>query len=74
MPNQEHRFEIRIQGWLADHWQSHFEGMQLEKTADGDTRILGEVADEAALFGVLRSIEDLGMHLVSIAAFPKGAK
>lgn len=73
MPNT-HRFEIRINGWLDDHWTSSFEGIHFQKTADGQTTILGEVSDEAALFGVLRSIEDLGMQLVSIAAFPKGDK
>lgn len=71
MPNP-HRFEIRVSGWLADHWAGHFEGMLFHKTADGHTTIQGEVPDEAALFGVLRSIEQLGLTLVSIAAFPKG--
>jgi len=71
MPNP-HKFEIRVSGWLADHWSGHFEGMHFQKTADGHTTIQGEVPDEAALFGVLRSIEELGLTLVSIAAFPKG--
>jgi hypothetical protein len=71
MPNV-HKFEIRVSGWLADHWTGHFEGLQFHKTADGHTTIQGEVPDEAALFGVLRSIEQLGLSLVSITAFPKG--
>jgi len=69
-----HRFEVRVSGWLADHWQGHFEGMHFQKMADGHTTIQGEVPDEAALFGVLRSIEDLGLSLVSIAVFPKGER
>ncbi len=72
MSNNVHRFEIRVSGWLADHWSGHFEGMHFQKTADGHTTIQGEVPDEAALFGVLRSIEGLGLSLVSINAFPKG--
>ena len=71
MPNP-HKFEIRVNGWLADHWSGHFEGMAFQKTADGHTTIQGEVPDEAALFGVLRSIEALGLTLISITAFPKG--
>ncbi len=67
-----HKFEIRVNGWLADHWTAHFEGMHFQKTADGHTTIQGEVPDEPALFGVLRSIEQLGLTLVSINAFPKG--
>lgn len=67
-----HRFEIRVSGWLADHWAGHFEGMHFQKSADGRTTIQGEVPDEAALFGVLRSIEKLGLTLISINAFPIG--
>ncbi len=72
MSTNPHRFEIRVSGWLADHWTGHFEGMHLHKTPDGHTTIQGEVPDEAALFGVLRSIEQLGLTLISIAAFPIG--
>ena len=67
-----HRFEVRVSGWLADHWTGHFEGMNVQKTAEGHTTIQGEVPDEAALFGVLRSVEQLGLSLISITAFPKG--
>ncbi|MFP5246506.1 MAG: hypothetical protein ACLGH0_07405 [Thermoanaerobaculia bacterium] len=66
-----HKFEVRVNGWLGDHWAARFQGLHFQKTADGQTTIHGEVADEAALFGVLRSIEELGLTLVSIAAFPK---
>ena len=69
-----HRFEIRVSGWLADHWTGHFEGLNVRKTAEGQTTIEGEVPDEAALFGVLRSVEELGLSLVSITAFPKGGR
>ena len=67
-----HKFEIRVSGWLADHWTGHFEGLSFQKTADGHTTIQGEVPDEAALFGVFRSLEELGLTMITIAAFPKG--
>jgi hypothetical protein len=71
-PNHNHSFEIRVSGWLADNWAVHFEGLNVQHTADGHTTIHGTVPDEAALFGVLRSIEGLGLSLVSVVAFPKG--
>lgn len=71
-PSHIHHFEIRVSGWLAEHWATHFEGMHLQHTADGHTTIHGQVPDEAALFGVLRSVESLGLSLVSVVAFPKG--
>ena len=68
-----HKFEIRVSGWLGDHWAAGFDGLHYQHTADGHTTIHGEVPDESALFGVLRSIEGLGLTLVTIAVFPKGA-
>jgi hypothetical protein len=70
--SNSHQFEVRVSGWLADHWAGHFDGLDFQKTADGHTSIRGEVADEAALFGLFRSLEQLGLTLISIHAFPKG--
>jgi len=67
-----HTLEICVNGWLADHWAWHFEGMKLDALANGRTLIHGEVADKATLFGVLRAIEELGLTVISITAFPKG--
>jgi hypothetical protein len=33
---------------------------------DGDTLLTGPVVDQAALFGLLRKVRDLGMPLVSV--------
>lgn len=62
------RYEIRVRGRLAPHWAPWFEGMALVPQDDGTTVIDGPVADQSALHGLLRTISDLGVALVSVTA------
>ena len=38
---------------------------------DGTTEITGTVADQAALHGLLRTLSDLGLPLISVAPAPE---
>ena len=60
------RYEIRIAGRLAPRWAAWFDGMTLTTAGDGTTVLVGPVADQAALHGVLARIRDLGLPLVSV--------
>ena len=60
------RYELRIQGHLDDRWADGFEGLTLTREDNGETRISGPVADQAALHGLLRKVRDLGMQLVAV--------
>lgn len=60
------RYEIRVAGHLAPRWAAVFDGMTLITHDDGTTVIHGPVADQAALHGLLRSLSDLGLPLVSV--------
>ena len=57
---------IRIQGRLAARWATHFEPMTLTTNDDGTTLIQGLVVDQAALHGLLQSLRDLGITLLSL--------
>lgn len=57
------RYEIKLHGTLGQQWQTKFEGFELS-TAHGQTRIVGEVVDQAELYGLLRSIRDIGLPLL----------
>jgi hypothetical protein len=59
-------YEIRVQGHLDHRWVAWFDGMDLSAENDGTTVIRGEVADQAALHGLLRRVRDLGLPLVSV--------
>ena len=60
-------YEIRLQGHLEDRWAASFAGLALTRGPDGTTLLAGEVADQAALHGLLRRIRDLGVPLLSIS-------
>lgn len=59
-------YEIRLQGHLEDFWRGRFEGMALIHEADGTSVLVGPVADQSALFGLLEGVRDLGLPLVSV--------
>ncbi len=58
-------YEIRVAGQLSAKWAVWFEGLAI-LTEDGETRLTGPVADQAALFGLLKKVRDLGLPLLSI--------
>ena len=59
-------YEIRVKGHLDHRWVAWFDGLALTHETDGTTVICGQVADQAALFGLLHRIRDLGLPLVSV--------
>ena len=60
------RYEIRLKGHLDARWTDWFEGLSLTHASDGTTMLSGPVVDQAALYGVLRKVRDLGLPLVSV--------
>src|SRR5215210_5469680 len=59
-------YEIRIKGHLSPHWIDWFGGLTLTLEDHGDTLLSGPVVDQAALYGLLRKVRDLGMPLLSV--------
>lgn len=59
-------YEIQIQGYLDEHWQDWFDGMSITLKEDGTTLLSGPVADQPALYGILRRVRDLGLPLILV--------
>ncbi len=59
-------YEIRVEGELPADWSSWFEGMRIQAGPPGESILVGSVADQAALHGVLAKIRDLNLTLVSL--------
>lgn len=62
-------YHIRVMGQLDVTWQSHFEGLTLSHETYADTPttlIAGVVSDQAALYGILDRIRDLGLTLINV--------
>jgi hypothetical protein len=59
-------YEIRIKGRLTDRWAAWFEGLTITQEDNGATLLSGPIVDQAALYGLLRKVRDLGMPLLSV--------
>ena len=59
------RYEIRVGGHLDARWAAWFDGFSLSRAGDGTTVLAGRT-DQAGLHGVLRTLADLGLPLVSV--------
>jgi hypothetical protein len=60
------QYQIIIEGHLDPCWQDWFEGLTVTRTDDGRTILSGPIRDQAALHGVLKKINNLGLTLISV--------
>ncbi len=65
-PGQPTVYQIRIKGYLGPKWIEWFAGLAITLEEDGNTLLTGPVVDQAALYGLLKKVRDLGMPLVSV--------
>ena len=63
-------YRIRIGGHLDQRWDDWFGEMTLSREADGTTLLRGPVVDQAELHGLLQTIRDLGLPLLSVTPDP----
>ncbi len=62
-----YQVRIHVQGELSGAWWSDvFAGLAMTAEPDATTVLTGEVADQAALHGLLATIRDLGLSLISV--------
>ena len=59
-------YQIRIKGHLGREWTDWFGGLTITAQDNGETLLTGPVVDQAALYGLLRKVRDLGMPLLSV--------
>ena len=65
-------YQIRVQGHLPRAWETWFEGFTLTQFEHGETVLTGRVVDQAALYGILRKVRDLGLPLVAVNRISSG--
>lgn len=60
------RVEIRVEGHLDKTWTEWLDGFTLTHTEQGETILSGKAKDQAALYGLIAKLRDLGVKLVSV--------
>ena len=67
---EEAVYRIEVQGTIGSRWEAWFEGLTLGVRDGGDgspvTTLTGAIADQSALRGVLTSLWDLNLTLLSV--------
>lgn len=59
-------YQIGVHGNLDQKWSDWFDGFTVTSQANGATLLTGQVADQAALHGLLGKVRDLGLPLLSV--------
>ncbi len=59
-------YVIKVLGCLGDDWAEWFGGLEVTTDEQGYTVLTGPIPDQAALYGLLAKLRDLGLPLVSV--------
>jgi hypothetical protein len=65
-PHESGIYEICLKGHLEARWIDWFDGLSVTHHADGTTTLTGSMVDQAALYGLLRKLRDLGLPLIAV--------
>ena len=71
-PRQPTIYEIRVKGHLGCQWTDWFGGLTITLEENGITLLTGPVVDQAAMYGTLKKLRDLGMPLISVNRIEPG--
>jgi hypothetical protein len=65
-------YHIWVKGHLPSQWSGLFEGMEISQDPCGDTLLSGPLKDQAALYGLLNKLQNLGVSLISVNPLKPG--
>lgn len=65
-------YRIELQGHLGPEWAAWFEDLTVTLEERGTTVLAGPIADQAALYGLLRKVHNLGLPLLSVSQIVEG--
>jgi hypothetical protein len=60
--------KVRVKGQMDKDWSNWLGAMTITHTKQGETVLSGKVSDQAALYGLLFRLSDLGLQLVSVTS------
>jgi hypothetical protein len=62
------QIEMRIKGNIKSQWSEWFGGLTISHSVSDETVLTGRVPDEAALYGIISRLRDLGLKLTSLSS------
>ena len=62
--------EIRIEGQLDEHWAEWLGDLTIQRSEQNETLLSGFFPDQAALYGLIGKLRDLGISLISVNSRP----
>ena len=66
--------EIRVKGHIDRDWSDWIGGLTITHTSPGETVLTGSVRDQAALYGLLSRLADLGLQLIALSSLGTDAR
>jgi hypothetical protein len=63
---QSNMYEIKVKGHLSERRAHALGDLVVIHTAGGETILRGHLQDQAALFGTLNRLRDLGISLIAV--------
>jgi len=60
--------QIRVKGQIDERWSEWLDGLTITHTEEGETLLSGEVLDQAALYGLIAKLRDLGLPLLAMSS------
>jgi hypothetical protein len=60
------RVEIRVKGHLDNDWANWLDGFTFTHAEPDETVLAGKVKDQAALYGLIAKLRDLGVTLKAV--------
>ena len=58
--------EIIVKGHLDSDWSEWFEGLTIAHNDKGETMLSGQIRDQAALYGIIAKMRDMGLFLILV--------
>ena len=60
------RYQIQVRGTLDPRWSGWFDQLAISHDAEGNTLLAGSLSDQAALYGLINRLRDLGLTMLAV--------
>jgi hypothetical protein len=60
------RVEIQVKGQISERWLERLDGLTIRHVEPDETVLTGPVKDQAAFYGLIAKLRDLGLPLSAV--------